>query len=145
MKAAQAANMLTILAGTDKPALAIVDSFWKRGRPVRFQAKYTHHRDTISITKSMLADLVNGDEMAFILGHELGHRALHRNWFRNAFHGQEVEQEADAYAVKLMRGRGYKPSRVLWWFDRRIHAHTGAARHKMAARSNAVRALVEGV
>ena len=144
MKAAQAANILTILAGADKPALAVVDSFWQRGKPVRFQAKYTLHRDTISITKPMLADFTNDDELAFVLGHELGHRALHRSWFRNAFHRQEVEREADAYAVKLMRGRGYDPTRVLWWFDRRVKANTGANRHKMSVRRNAAQALIEG-
>ena len=145
MNAARAANILTILAGTDKPELKIVDSFWQRGKSVQFQVKYVQHRDTISITKLMLADFTNDDELAFILGHELGHRALHHNWFRNAFHRQEVEREADAHAIRAMRDAGYNPKNTLWWFDRRVHANTGAARHKMAARRNAVRALLEGV
>jgi Zn-dependent protease with chaperone function len=140
-----AVNVLAKLTNEEsEPSLAVVEGYMSGKNYARFQAKYSPLHDRITITRAMLADLVSEHELAFVLGHELGHRAL-RHGYKFLLNRQKAEREADTYSVKLMREKGYDVKKTLWWFDRRVHANTGAARHKMAARRNAVRALIEGM
>ena len=144
MNAAAAINILTVLAGVDKPVLKIVSSYQSGRKNVRFQAKYSPMRDSITITQDLLADFTNEAELAFMLAHELGHRAL-RHGYKFLLNRQKAEQEADAYAIRAMRRVGFDVTKVPWWFDRRISSQQGTARRKMAVRKAAILNIIEGV
>ena len=145
MNAAAAINILTVLAGVDKPAFEAPEGYWSRGKYAPFGVYYVKRRDAIAITRPMLADITNEHELAFLLGHELGHRALNHGFMQMAFHRQDCEKAADAYAVRLLSGKGYDLAKILLWFDRRIAAQQGGARRKMSARKAAILNIIEGV
>lgn len=141
MKAEQLLGVLKRLAPL-APTPDVPDAIWSRGKPRRFWASLGL-RGQIKITRAMLTEFQNAHELAFMLAHELGHRALRHGGLRYVFRRQEIEREADAYAMELMRRKGFDPRKTPRWFDRRIAEYSGAARRKMAARKAAILNLLE--
>ncbi len=86
----------------------------------------------IFVYEGMLGTVVNDDELAAILGHEIAHVDLRHPWRRNrggAFnpvYAQFQEIEADARGVHLAVRAGYRADGALTLFQR-VAAQAGAA------------------
>ena len=140
MNAAAAINILTVLAGADKPA-------FKRVPKAKAQAWVTNGK-TIYVSDGLMRQLNNEDEAAFFLAHELGHIALGHTtlWARFlAARNTGRELAADAHAIRLMRDKGYNTSRIPWLFDRLMVTKSGKALREMSARKAAILNIIEGV
>ena len=103
----------------------------------------------IRLGRDLLTAATRDDELAFFLGHELGHIALGhaQTWFyRVGLRSLKLETAADAYAIRLMRAKGYDPRAALWFLDRIIAtaATTGRSPSKPRARRAAILNLIQG-
>jgi predicted Zn-dependent protease len=69
---------------------------------------FIRQQSNVVITKGLLAEIHQSDDLAFVLAHELAHMQLKHT--RSA--SIEHEREADAYAINLIEQAGFSPCGV---------------------------------
>ena len=70
------------------------------------------------LTKGLLCNVTNEDELAGIIAHELGHLILHETAKSADHHNKIEESAADSLGVKLIAKAGYDPQGIIYYLQR---------------------------